>query len=111
MGRSWLCGHNQPIIGCFYIYSYIFNQLLSSGGVRFAIGAIFIGSNVAVSQRSKHIDVRYHFVREFVHDGFIRIIFVKTVDNDADIFTKNLSGELHEKHAVKMVGEKGNGKG
>ena len=70
------------------------------------IGAIFIGSNVAVSQRSKHIDVRYHFVHEFVHEGFIRIIFVKTRDNDADIFTKNLSGELHERHSSKMVEEK-----
>ena len=96
-------------------------QVLQSMGVRVTlpivirvdnVGAIFIGSNVAVSQRSKHIDVRYHFVREFVHDGFIRIIFVKTKDNDADIFTKNLPGELHDRHAVKMVGEKGqNGMG
>ena len=73
------------------------------------IGAIFIGSNVSVSQRSKHIDVRYHFVREFVHEGFLRIVFVKTKDNDADIFTKNLSGELHDRHAPKMVERKGNG--
>ena len=75
------------------------------------VGAIFIGTNMPVSQRSKHIDVRYHFVREFVHDGFIRIIFVKTKDNDADIFTKNLSGDLHQRHAEKMVEEKGNGVG
>jgi hypothetical protein len=27
------------------------------------VGAIFIGNNVTVSQRSKHIDIRYHFVR------------------------------------------------
>ena len=75
------------------------------------IGAIFIGTNVTVSQRSKHIDVRYHFVREYVQDGFIRIIFVRTKDNDADIFTKNLSGELHDRHATKIVGVKGDGKG
>jgi Reverse transcriptase (RNA-dependent DNA polymerase) len=91
-------------------------QVLQSMGIRVTlpiivrvdnIGAIFIGSNVAVSQRSKHIDVRYHFVREFVHDGFLRIIFVRTKDNDADIFTKNLSGELHDRHATKMVEVKG----
>jgi hypothetical protein len=75
------------------------------------VGAIFIGTNVTVSQRSKHIDVRYHFVREYVHEGFIRIIFVRTKDNDADIFTKNLSGELHNVHASKMVGEKESGAG
>ena len=92
-------------------------QVLQSMGVKVRlpivvrvdnIGAIFIGSNVTVSQRSKHIDVRYHFVREFVHDGFIKIIFVRTRDNDADIFTKNLSGELHERHSVKIVENKNN---
>ena len=90
-------------------------QVLTSMGVKVTlpivvrvdnVGAIFIGSNVAVSQRSKHIDIRYHFVREFVHDGFIKIVFVKTAHNDADIFTKNLSGELHDRHSSKLVEEK-----
>jgi hypothetical protein len=71
------------------------------------IGAIFMAENVAVSQRTKHIDVRYRFVQEFVMDGFLKIIFVRTGDNDADIFTKNLSGDLHEKHRDKMVISKG----
>jgi hypothetical protein len=71
------------------------------------IGAIFMAENVAVSQRTKHIDVRYRFVQEFVMDGFLKIIFVRTGDNDADIFTKNLSGDLHEKHRGKMVIPKG----
>jgi hypothetical protein len=71
------------------------------------IGAIFMAENVAVSQRTKHIDVRYRFVQEFVMDGFLKIIFVRTGDNDADIFTKNLSGDLHEKHRNNMVIPKG----
>ena len=71
------------------------------------IRAIFIGSNVTVSQRSKHIDVWYHFVHEFVYDGFMKIVFVKTKDNDVDIFTKNLSGKLHVRHSTKLIGEKG----
>ena len=71
------------------------------------IGAIFMAENVAVSQRTKHIDVRYCFVQEFVMDGFLKIIFVRTGDNHADIFTKNLSGDLHEKHRDKMVIPKG----
>ena len=90
-------------------------QVLTSMGIKVElpiivrvdnVGAIFIGSNVAISQRSKHIDIRYHFVREFVHEGFIKIIFVKTEENDADIFTKNLSGELFAKHSAKFVGQK-----
>jgi hypothetical protein len=75
------------------------------------VGALFIGTNVTVSQRSKRIDIRYHFVREYVQDGFIHIIFVRTKDNDADIFTKNLLGDLHSRHASKIVGEKQDGTG
>ena len=52
------------------------------------IGAIFMSGNVTVSPRTKHVDVRYHFVREFVFDGFIKVLFVKTTENDADLFSK-----------------------
>ena len=70
------------------------------------IGAIFMSENIAVSQRTKHVDVRYRFVQQFVFDGFIKVIFVKTADNDADIFTKNLSSELYKQHADKLVTNK-----
>jgi hypothetical protein len=39
------------------------------------VGAIFMAENVTMSTRRRHVDVRYHFVREFVEDGFIKIIF------------------------------------
>ena len=71
------------------------------------IGAIFMSGNVSVSQRTKHVDCKLKFVQEFVFDGFIKIIFVKTGDNDADLFTKNLGGELHHCHARKLIVEKG----
>jgi len=67
------------------------------------VGAIFLAENVTTSQRTKHIDIRYHFVREFVEDSFIKIIFVRTTDNTADIFTKNVTGDLHDKHTEKLV--------
>jgi hypothetical protein len=75
------------------------------------VGAIFIGTNVTVSQWSKHIDTQYHFVREYFQDSFICIIFVRTKDNDTDIFTKNLLGDLHSRHASKIAGEKQDGTG
>ena len=71
------------------------------------IGAIFMSENIVTSQRTKHIDVRYKFVNEFVEDGFVKIIFVRSEENDADLFTKNLGGELYEKHARKMIERKG----
>ncbi len=62
------------------------------------VGAIFMAENVSTSTRTKHVDVCYHFVREFIEEGFIRIIFVRTKDNKADIFTKNVVGDLFDKH-------------
>jgi hypothetical protein len=70
------------------------------------IGAVFLSDNIAVNDRTKHIDVKYRFVQQCVVDGFVKVIFVKTVDNDADIFTKNLGGDLHQKHASKMIVKK-----
>jgi hypothetical protein len=70
------------------------------------IGAIFMGENVQVSQRTKHVDARTRFVNQYVDEGFIKFVFVGTKDNDADLFTKNLSGESHDRHGDKMVGQK-----
>ena len=58
------------------------------------VGAIFMSENVTTSNSTKHVDTRYRFVNELVEDGFIEIIFVKTKDNMADIFTKNTSGVI-----------------
>jgi len=66
------------------------------------VGAIYLANNSTIGQRTKHIDVRYHYVREYIEDGIVTIIFVKSGDNDADIFTKNTPGELHNKHIEKF---------
>ena len=65
--------------------------------------AIFMSENITTSNRTKHVHSRYRFVDEFVEDGFIEIIFVKTKDNVVDIFTKNTSGEIGNRHHNKMV--------
>ena len=70
------------------------------------VGAIFMSENTAISDRTKHVDIRYNFVREFIEDGFVKIIFVRTHDNIADLFTKNLPRELHEKHKAQIIENK-----
>ena len=67
------------------------------------VGAIFMSENVTTSNRTKHVDTRYRFVNEFVEDRFIEIIFVKTKYNVADIFTKNINGEIGDCRHNKMV--------
>jgi len=63
------------------------------------IGAIYLTKNATTGSRTKHVDTRYHFVREYVEDGIIKVEFVRSEDNHADIFTKNLNGELFHKHS------------
>ena len=67
------------------------------------VGAIFLSYNPKTSPRTKHIDVKYHHVREYVVDGTIVIKFVKSEDNDADIHTKNTNKETHMQHSEKFL--------
>lgn len=57
-------------------------------------GSIFIGSNPVAERRTKHIDIRYHYVRERVEDKSVEIFFVDGSKNPADMFTKNLPKPL-----------------
>ena len=70
------------------------------------VGVIFMASNITAMNHTKHVDIRYKYVNEYVEDGTVKIIFVKSADNNSDILTKNLSAELHNKHSRKMVVEK-----
>jgi hypothetical protein len=62
------------------------------------VEAISMAENVTATARTKHVDTRYHFVREYVESGFLKRVFVKTKDNKADMLTKNVSSELYDKH-------------
>jgi hypothetical protein len=53
-------------------------------------GSIFIGSNPVQERRTKHIDIRYHYVRQCAEDKQIELMFVEGAKNPADLFTKNL---------------------
>ncbi|GJX37547.1 retrovirus-related pol polyprotein from transposon TNT 1-94 [Tanacetum coccineum] len=48
---------------------------------------------IALSGCSKHIDVRYHFIKEQVENGIVELYFVRTEYQLADIFTKPLPRE------------------
>ena len=67
------------------------------------IGAIYLANNATGSNRTKHVDTQYHFVREYIEQGILKIIYVRSEENDADIFTKNLNAYDYEKHTDKML--------
>nr|GEX57312.1 copia protein [Tanacetum cinerariifolium] len=52
--------------------------------------AIAISCNLVQHSRTKHIAVRYHFIKEHVENGTIELYFVKTDYQLADLFTKAL---------------------
>ncbi len=49
-------------------------------------GAIYLSNNYTTSQRMKHIDVRVHFVCQYIEDGIFNIEFVGSKDKDAAYF-------------------------
>ena len=53
-------------------------------------GAIFLAENPAIDRRTKHVEVHYHFVREFVQSGQANVYYVQSKENLADVFTKNV---------------------
>jgi hypothetical protein len=65
-------------------------------------GAMALAKNPSHHQRSKHIDVRYHYVRQQVTKCTIRLEYVATADQAADQLTKPLSKVQHDRCLAAM---------
>ncbi len=50
--------------------------------------SIFLVKNQQVGPRTKHINVRHHFIRELHEDGSLVVKYTESEDNEADITTK-----------------------
>ncbi|GJW29558.1 hypothetical protein Tco_0046433 [Tanacetum coccineum] len=61
-----------------------------------AQSAIAISCNPVQHSKTKHIDIRYHFIKEHVEKGTVEIYFVGTEYQLADLFTKALPKERFE---------------
>lgn len=59
------------------------------------MSAIKLSKNEVVSQRSKHIDIRYHFCKDHVRRGVIDVQYLPTDEMPADAFTKALPAPKH----------------
>ena len=62
------------------------------------VGAIWLSNNRTTSDRMKHIDIRTSFVKEYQEDGKIIIKFVKSEENEAEIFMKNTTNVIFHNH-------------
>ena len=70
-------------------------------------GALSTAKNPVFHNRTKHIQIRYHFVREAVADNIIDIKYCPTRDMIADIRTKGIARpqfeRLREMMGVKLI--------
>ena len=64
--------------------------------------ALRLTHNPEFHSKSKHIDVKHHFIREKVEEGVIVTKRVNTRDNLADILTKPLPRETHENLVTRL---------
>ena len=54
-------------------------------------GAIALAKDNKFHVRTKHINLRHHFIREVVEEEKIKVTYIPTEENVADIFTKALA--------------------
>ncbi|GJT49072.1 retrovirus-related pol polyprotein from transposon TNT 1-94 [Tanacetum coccineum] len=74
-------------------YGLGFNKILMYSDNK---STIALSCNNVQHSRSKHIDIRFHFIKEHVENGVIELYFVNTEYQLADIFTKALARERIE---------------
>jgi hypothetical protein len=72
-------------------------QIVKSLGIK-VLKPIIVVENASGTKHTRHIDAHHHFVREYIIDGHIKIIFVMSTQNKADMFTKNVNSEIYEEH-------------
>ena len=58
--------------------------------------SIKLAHNPIYHARTKHFEIQHHFVREKIQEKEIDMIYCKTTDNVADIFTKPLGSMSFE---------------
>lgn len=68
-------------------------------------GAIDLSKNSRFSPRTKHIDVRHHFIREYIDKKEIKVIFVPSTHQLADALTKPV-GPAKLKQFIEAAGMK-----
>ncbi|UOH84133.1 hypothetical protein LQV05_000927 [Cryptococcus neoformans] len=66
--------------------------------------AINLSKNPLLHGKSKHIDIRYHVIRERVELGDLTVEYIPTAQQRADVFTKPLGGPAHGAAELSRMG-------
>ena len=68
-------------------------------------GSIAMLRNAIISQRTKHIDIKYHFVREKVEEKQITLEYIPIKKMVADCLTKPVTKNVYEQAQIHMFGK------
>jgi hypothetical protein len=66
------------------------------------VSACYLSTNLVQHQRTKHVEVDLHFVRDKVAIGDVRVLHVPTTSQYVDIFTKGLPSMVFTKFRTSM---------
>jgi hypothetical protein len=69
-------------------------------------GCIRLSKDPCSHAKSKHIEVRHHFVRDQVQMGKVNLVYIPTAENVADVFTKVLGKAKHTQFVAKLMSSK-----
>ena len=67
-------------------------------------GAVDLANNWSVGGRTRHVDVRQHFLRKLKEEGIIKVEWMPGELNDANIFTKNVDSKTFNRHMPEFSG-------
>ncbi|CAM9792837.1 unnamed protein product [Chrysoparadoxa australica] len=67
-------------------------------------GAIALAENWSSGARIKHVDVRYHHVREMVENKMVEVRYIRSEEQPADVLTKNSGYKGFARHRNFMMG-------
>jgi len=65
-------------------------------------GSIAMARNLQFHKRSKHVDIRWHWIHEKVQDGEVSIGTCRDPTQTADVLTKALTRPKHRQHILEM---------
>jgi hypothetical protein len=66
-------------------------------------GAVDLAHSWSTGVRTRHIDVKYHYLRELNEAGLVKTVHIAGKDNPVDLFTKNIGGNDFLRHSGKYV--------
>ena len=93
--RAW-----RKVVGELVWLNRLFEELAVPTSTPYAVfcdsqSTLHIARNPVFHQRTKHIEVDCHFIRNKLHDGLMTLHHVTTSDQLADVLTKALTGIKH----------------